>query len=140
MAAVTGRKFFEELGQLVSKPVVVEDTQGKTYDGILLGYDSQSMSIALGDVMGLQGKLFHRLFLTGNTVAKIMATETPFNLNGLKERLERVFPNMVQAFPEAGILVVMSKIRLNETGIIEGTGPAADRVRDIYKRFVSETT
>lgn len=140
MAAVSGRKFFEELGQLVNKPIIVEDTQGKTYEGVLLGFESQSMSIVLGDVKGGKGTLYHRLFLTGNVVAKVMATDTPFNIMGLKERLDRVFPSMVQIFPEAGVLVVMSKIRLNENGIIEGTGPAADRVRDIYDRFLAETT
>ena len=140
MAAVTGRKFFEELGQLVGKPVVVEDASGKNYEGTLLGYDSQSMSVALGSVKGSQGTLYHRLFLTGNNIARIMATDTPFNLDGLKERLERVFPNMVQPFPEAGVLVVMNKIRVNETGVIEGTGPAASRVQDIYNRFIQETS
>jgi len=105
LAAVTGRKFFEELGQLVGKPVVVEDAAGK-----------------------------------GNNIARIMATDTPFNLDGLKERLDRVFPNMVQTFPEAGVLVVMNKIRVNETGVIEGTGPAASRVQDIYNRFIQETS
>ena len=140
MAAVTGRKFFEELGQLVGKPIIVEDVSGKTYEGTLLGYDSQSMSIAMGDVKGSKGTLYYRLILTGNTVTKIMATDTPFNLGGLKERLERVFPNMVQYFPEAGVMVVMSKIRVNETGVIEGTGPAASRVQDIYNRFIQETS
>jgi hypothetical protein len=33
----------------------------------------------------------------------------------------------------------MGKIRLNETGVIDGTGPAADRVRDIFQRFKTET-
>ncbi len=140
MAAVTGRKFFEELGQLVGKPVVVEDSQGNSYEGNLLGFDSQSMSIALGEVKGTKGAKYHRLILTGNVIAKIMATDTPFNLTGLKERLERVFPNMVQYVPEAGVLIVMSKIRLNETGVIEGTGPAAMRVQDIYTRFIQETS
>ena len=140
MAAVTGRKFFEELGQLVGKPVVVEDAAGKTYEGNLLGFDTQSMSLALGSVKGTSGTLYHRLFLTGNNIAKIMATDTPFNLDGLKERLDRVFPNMIQYFPEAGVLVVMNKIRVNETGVIEGTGPAASRVQDIYNRFIQETS
>ena len=140
MAAVTGRKFFEELGQLVGKPVVVEDAAGKNYEGTLLGYDSQSMSVALGNVKGTQGTPYHRLFITGNNIARIMATDTPFNLDGLKERLDRVFPNMVQTFPEAGVLVVMNKIRVNETGVIEGTGPAASRVQDIYNRFIQETS
>ena len=140
MAAVTGRRFFEELGQLVGKPVIVEDAQGKTYEGNLLGFDTQSMSVALGEVKGSAGTLYHRLFLTGNVIAKIMATDTPFNLDGLKGRLERVFPNMVQYIPEAGVLIVMNKIRLNETGVIEGTGPAASRVQDIYNRFIQETS
>ena len=98
------------------------------------------MSVALGDVKGSQGTLYHRLFLTGSNIAKIMATDTPFNLDGLKERLERVFPNMVQYFPEAGVLVVMNKIRVNETGLVEGSGPAASRVQDIYSRFIQETS
>jgi hypothetical protein len=33
LAAVTGRKFFEELGQLVGKPVIIEDAAGKIYEG-----------------------------------------------------------------------------------------------------------
>jgi len=35
MAAVASRRFFEELGQLISKPVRVEDIHGKTFDGTL---------------------------------------------------------------------------------------------------------
>ena len=139
MAAITGRRFFEELSGLIEKTVLVEDREGKQYEGVLLGYDSNTMSIVLGDVKSIQGKLIHRIFLSGNNLSKILASERPFNLSGLKERLDRVFPNMVQIFPEAGVLLVMGKIRVNESGVIEGTGPAADRVRDIYQRFVSET-
>ncbi|MCW4035918.1 MAG: Lsm family RNA-binding protein, partial [Candidatus Bathyarchaeota archaeon] len=69
---------------------------------------------------------------------KVSATERPFNLEGLAERLERVFPNMVRIYSDASMIVVMDKIRVNETGVVEGTGPAADRVRDIYQRFISE--
>jgi small nuclear ribonucleoprotein (snRNP)-like protein len=136
MAAQANRKFYEELGQLILKKVRVEDTSGKQYEGILLGFDS-TLSLALGEVT-VKGEEIHRLFITGKEVAKIMASEKPFNIEGLRDRLERVFPNMVQMYPEAGVLVVMGKIRVNENGIMEGTGPAADRVEDIFKRFVSE--
>ena len=138
MAAVTSRRFFEELGLLVGKPVSVFDTAGKSYDGELLGYDMATLSICLGNVQTDRGKA-HRVFLAGGSVARILASERPFNLEGLKERLEKVFPNMVQIVPEARIIIVMGKIRLNETGIIEGTGPAADRVKDIFQRFKTET-
>ena len=139
MAAVAGRRFFEELGQLINKVVKVEDVTGKVMEGTLLRYDTNSMSVCLGDVSGERGAKIHRVFVYGPTIAKILASERPFNLEGLAERLERVFPNMVRLYADAGIIVVMDKIRVGEDGLVEGSGPAADRVRDIYERFVSET-
>lgn len=138
MAAVAGRRFFEELGQLINKAVQVEDSAGKVLEGTLLGYDTSSMSICLGDVKGEKGTRLHRVFVYGSTIAKVSASERPFNLEGLAERIERVFPNMVRLYADAGIIVVMDKIRVNENGIVEGSGLMADRVRDIYERFVSE--
>lgn len=138
MAAVAGRRFFEELGQLINKIIQVEDSSGKVLEGTLLGYDTNSMSICLGDVKGDKGTRLHRVFVYGSTIAKVSASERPFNLEGLAERLERVFPNMVRLYADAGIIVVMDKIRVNEDGIVEGSGLMADRVRDIYERFVSE--
>ncbi|KON31231.1 hypothetical protein AC482_01375 [miscellaneous Crenarchaeota group-15 archaeon DG-45] len=140
MAAVAGRRFFEELGQLINKLVQVEDRERRALEGTLLGYDANSMSICLGDVKGEGGTKIHRVFVYGPSIAKISASERPFNLEGLAERIERVFPNMVRLYADAGIIVVMDKIRVDEGGIVEGSGPAADRVRDIYDRFVSEAT
>ena len=137
MAAQANRRFFDELSGLIQKPVIVEDTSGERYEGTLLGFDSNNISLCLGDV-NIKGEVAHRVFLMGGRIMKIMASERPFNLAGLKERLERVFPNMIQMYSEAGVLVVMGKIRVNETGILEGTGPAADRVREIYQRYINE--
>jgi len=140
LAVAAGRRFFEELGRLINRPVQVEDATGKVLEGILLGYDAKSMGLCLGDVRGAKGTKIHRVFIYGPTIAKISASERPFNLEGLAERLERVFPNMVRLYADAGVIVVMDKIRVDESGIVEGSGPAADRVRDIYERFVSEAT
>lgn len=138
--AVASRKFFEELGQLIKKHVSVEDISGKVFDGTLIGYDSNSMSICLGNVKGEQGTKIHRVFVYGPTIARISASERLFNLEGLAERLERVFPKMVRIYSDAGIIVVMDKIRVNEGGVVEGSGPAADRVRDIHQRFITEAS
>jgi small nuclear ribonucleoprotein (snRNP)-like protein len=139
MAAVASRKFFEELGQLMEKAVRVEGTDGKVFDGVLMGYDSNSLSVCLGDVAGEQGTKIHRMFIYGQTISRVSASERPFNLAGLAERLERVFPNMIRIYHDAGVILVMDKIRVNESGVVEGSGPAADRVRDIYQRFINET-
>jgi len=138
LAAIPGRRFFEEFSQLINKIVQVEEASGRVQEGTLLGYDASSMSLCLGDVKGEKGTKIHRVFLYGSTIAKLSASERPFNLEGLAERLERVFPNMVRLYADAGIIVVMDKIRVNEDGIVEGSGPAADRVRDVYARFISE--
>ena len=138
MAAIASRKFFDEMGQLLDKSVRVEGVDGAIYDGTLLAYEGNSMSIVLGDVVGEHGTKIHRILIYGSTIAKISASERPFNLDGLAERLERVFPNMVRIFHDAGVILVMDKIRVNEQGVMEGSGPAADRVRDIFDRFVSE--
>lgn len=140
MAAVASRKFFDELGLLVEKSVRVESSDGNTYEGALLGYDGSSLSVVLGDVIGEQGTKIHRIFIYGSTIKKISASDRPFNLEGLAARIERVFPNMTRTFYDAGVIVVMDKIRVNESGVIEGSGPAADRVRDIHQRFVNEAS
>ena len=140
MAAIASRKFFDELGYLVEKSVKVESNDGKAYEGVLLGYDGGSVSIVLGDVTGEQGTKIHRVFIYGSTIKAIFASDRPFNLDGLAARLERVFPNMTRSFYDAGVIVVMDKIRVNESGVIEGSGPAADRVRDIHQRFINEAS
>jgi hypothetical protein len=118
--------------------VRIVDVKGKVIDGTFVGYDNNSLSICLADVSGEQGTKIHRVFIYGSTIASISASERPFNLEGLAGRLERVFPNMVRTYQDAGIIVVMDKIRVNEMGVIDGSGPAADRVRDIHQRFITE--
>jgi len=137
LAVVAGRRFFEELAGLVQKNVRVEDVKGNMYDGTLLGYDSNTLALCLSDVKREGGKI-HRVFLYGHTVSKISVVEHPFNLEGLAQRLERVFPKMVRLYPEAGVIVVMDKIRVGEKGVVEGTGPAAERVQNIYELFMKE--
>jgi small nuclear ribonucleoprotein (snRNP)-like protein len=137
MAAVANRRFFEELNSLSGKPVTVIDSTGKIWEGEFLGYDNNTLSVCLANVKAEKGTS-HRVFISGANIARIVASSKPFNLEGLRERLERVFPNMIQSVPQAGVIIVMGKIRLNETGVIEGTGPAADKVKDIYTRYMSE--
>lgn len=136
--AMASRRFFEELGHLINRVVQVEDTKGRVIEGKLLGFDTNTLSLCLSDVRGERGESLHRVFIYGSTISRILASERPFNLEGLAERLERVFPNMVRLFPEAGVIVVMDKIRVDESGVVEGSGPAAERVRRVYEEFVRE--
>jgi small nuclear ribonucleoprotein (snRNP)-like protein len=136
MSSLPDRRFLEEISGLLQKVVTISTTDEKSYTGVLAGLDSHSLSVCLTDVKDESGRLIHKLFISGSRVAQIVGTEKPFNLQALADRLERVFPRMVKVSEGAGVIVVMDRIRVSEKGILEGTGPAAERVHKVYDEFI----
>jgi hypothetical protein len=45
---------------------------------------------------------------------------------------------MVKLYDDKGFIWVMDKVKLTEKGVIEGSGPAADRVQKVYELFMIE--
>ncbi len=141
MSATTSQalqKFRIELSTLLDKTAIIETVKGEKYTGKILGYDPENLSLSLADVKTPSGETFSRVFLHGQIIAGIYRKQEPFDLRGLSERIEKVFPGMVRTYDEAGVITVMEKIRVSETGIIEGSGPAADRVKRVYDQFIAE--
>ena len=99
-----------------------------------------SIPMAWRWVRDQSGRLVHKLILNGNRVSQIFSSEKPFNLQALADRLERVFPRMVKLSESAGMIVVMDRIRVSEKGIVEGSGPAAERVQKVYDEFMRGQT
>jgi len=137
--SVAQRKYFNELATLIDKSVIVTTTYGKTYQGTLVGINPDNLSLCLGNAKDEKGIVLHRVFLNGNVVAQILAVEKPFDLKALAERLEKVFPTMVKLYEDKGFIWVMEKIKVTEAGVVEGSGPAAERVQKVYEQFLSET-
>lgn len=138
MSDVGRRMYFDEFSKLLRKNVTVVTTDGRTYAGSLEGYNPENMSVCLNDARDGQGKEVPNIFLNGNIVSQIFASEKPFNLKALGERLEKVFPKMVRYYDDAGVIVVMERIRVGPSGILEGSGPMAERVQRVYDEFVRE--
>lgn len=136
--SIAQRKYFTEIAVLADKTVIVTTTLGKTFTGTLLGINPDNMSLCLSDAKDETGKLANRVFLNGSTVAQILATEKPFDLKALAGRLEKVFPTMVKLYEDKGFIWVMDKVKLTERGVVEGSGPAAERVQKVYDQFMSE--
>ena len=137
--SVAQRKFFSEIAALADKNVVVITAAGKKLSGMLIGINPDTMSLCLAEAKDEEGKLLHRVFLNGNNVAQILAVEKPFNLKALADRLEKVFPTMVRLYEDKGFIWVMDKVKVTEKGVVEGSGPAAERVQKVYEQFISET-
>jgi small nuclear ribonucleoprotein (snRNP)-like protein len=136
--SVAQRKFFTEITALMDKSVIVSTTTEKTYSGTLIGINPDTLSLCLGEAKDQEGKILHRVFLNGNIVAQILSVEKPFNIKALADRLEKVFPTMVRLYEDKGFIWVMDKVKATEKGVVEGTGPAAERVQKVYEQFISE--
>jgi small nuclear ribonucleoprotein (snRNP)-like protein len=136
--SVAQRKFFTEVTALVDKNVIVSTTTEKTFSGTLIGINPDTLSLCLADAKDQEGKTLHRVFLNGNIVAQILSVEKPFNIKALADRLEKVFPTMVKLYEDKGFIWVMDKVKVTEKGVVEGSGPAAERVQKVYEQFISE--
>ncbi len=136
--SVAKRKFVGEIGMLLDKTVMVITVNGKKYTGTLSGIDPDTLSLSLSDAKDDKGATTHKVFLNGNTLSQILTTEKPFDLKALSERLEKVFPTMVRLYEDQGFIWVMEKIKVTEKGVVEGSGPIADRVNRVYDLFTKE--
>lgn len=137
MSAVE-RRFIIEVTSLIDKTVSVVTIDGKTYVGTLVGIDPSSLSLCLADAKDDKGRSLSKIVVSGSRVAEIFSVEKPFDLKGLAERLERVFPKMVKLYEKEGFIWVMDRIKVTQDGVVEGSGPAAERVQKIYEQFIRE--
>jgi len=136
--SVAQRKYFTEVAALAEKIVSVTTINGKCFTGTLIGVNPDNLSLALADAKEEGGKTVNRLFVNGSTVAQISTAEKSFDLKGLAQRLEKVFPTMVKLYEDKGFIWVMDKVKLTERGVTDGSGPAAERVQRVYEQFISE--
>ena len=137
MANVGRRMFFDELSKLLRKTVTVI-VKGETFVGNLQGFDPETLNLCLTNVIDEKGKITPQVFLNGQNIDQIIVTETPYDLRGLADRLEKVFPRMVRLYDDVGVIVVMDRVRVNADGILEGTGPVAERVQRVYEEYTRD--
>jgi hypothetical protein len=136
--SVAQRKLSTEIAALVDKTVSVATTTSKIFNGTLIGINPDNLSLCMAEAKDETGQVFHKVFLNGGIVAQISSAEKPFDLKALAGRLEKVFPTMVKLYEDKGFIWVMDKVKLTERGVVEGSGPAAERVQRVYEQFVSE--
>jgi len=132
------KKFFSELAALLNKRVIVRTVQGHSYEGVLLGFDANNLHVCLKDVKDEKGSLYPRVFILGGVIGEILSKEELIDLKELAQRIERVFPHMVSYYEDARVIVVMNKVKVTEEGVVEGSGPIAERVRKIFEEYITE--
>lgn len=132
--------FTTEVNRIIGKKVTVFTQSGEEFSGILASFDIDTFSILLNDVELKDGKKIPKMILNGSDVKRMELRRAVVDLRRLAERIERVFPKMVQYNEEAGVIMVMNRIRVTENGVIEGSGLAAEKVGEIYNEFIKEVS
>ncbi len=138
MSAIVSKRFSDELSALVGKKVRVILSSGACFEGIVVALNPSDYSIWLSDVRERNGGVYDKIFISGRSIECLLVLEAGPDLSKLAERLSRVFPNMVRYIREADVILVMDRIRVTKDGVVEGTGPAAERVKKIYEEWISE--
>jgi small nuclear ribonucleoprotein (snRNP)-like protein len=135
MSSLVIRKFGEETLEFLGKKVSVETSDNKVYSGTLAGLD-EKLDVVLDNV---EGHGIMKLILNGTYVREVRLMEKPFDFRALADRFTRVFPGLVKIRDDIGAIIIMDRIKVTQSGVEEGTGPTADRVRQIYDDFMKET-
>ena len=135
LSSLASRRYFEELTTLIGKKVEVECSDGKVYRGNLLAI-SETLNVVLGDMID-QAEAY-KLVISGSRIREIRLVQRLFDLRELSERIARVFPGNVVLREDIGAILVMNRIKVTEAGVVEGSGPAADKVRRVYDEYVRE--
>jgi small nuclear ribonucleoprotein (snRNP)-like protein len=136
--SVAKRNFYGELGSLLDKIVMVITVDGKKITGTLSGIDPETLSVSLIDAKDEKGTTLHKVVLNGKILGQIFTIAKPFDLKALADRLEKVFPTMIKLYEDQGFIWVMEKIKVTEKGVVEGSGPIAERVQRVYNLFTKE--
>ncbi|AEA13035.1 Like-Sm ribonucleoprotein, core [Thermoproteus uzoniensis 768-20] len=118
----------------MGKEVVVGLHNGEEYRGVLHAVDSQ-LNIILINAVTKSGNKYAKSLLMSRYIIYINSIEREIDLRAFAKYAEKFFPGMVKYVEESNIVLISDKVRVSEIGI-EGSGPLAERVRQIYEEFV----
>ncbi|MEL9990691.1 MAG: Lsm family RNA-binding protein [Thermoproteus sp.] len=132
--AEANKRFVAEINNLLGKEVIVGLSNGDEYKGTLHAIDSQ-LNIILLNVTTKSGNKYTKSILISRYIIYINAVEKEIDLRGFAKYAEKYFPGMVRYVEESNVVLISDKVRVSEIGI-EGSGPLAERVKQIYEEFM----
>jgi len=135
-SAFASKRFTDEFAALLDRVVKVTTLHG-SYQGRLLAYSPTDYSLWVSDARDDKGELLSKVFLAGQSVVRIELVESGPDMTKLVDRLNRLFPNLVNYLRESDTILVMDRIRVTREGVT-GEGPAAEKVKRIFDEFMKD--
>lgn len=134
------RKLISELSGMIDKKVKVVLSDGRHYEGILLGFDHPSLNLLLQNAVDNNGVRYPKVVVKGERISEILISEVPlFDPEEFKEfilREMKIADHLVRVIPEARIVEVQGRYRISEKGV-EGVGPMAETLYSLFKKYIA---
>ncbi len=130
------RRLIVELTELLDKKVIVITASGRSYEGLLKGFDHPSLNIVLVNALDDKGKKYPKVVISGTQVSEILGVEVPlFDPKEFARIVEPYFPKLVRVHEDIGAVIIAERIKVTENGV-EGSGPLAEKVRSLFEEYM----
>ncbi|MFB6471007.1 MAG: Lsm family RNA-binding protein [Vulcanisaeta sp. AZ3] len=129
------RRFNAELLNMINKEVRITTTTNMTYQGLLVGVDN-SLNVILVDAINNKNERFSRVLIMSHSIIDMVLVEEFIDLREFARYIDKYFPGMVKYVEEANI-VQIGNVKVTTAGV-EGSGPLAKRVKELFDEFLSK--
>ena len=129
------RIYNTELQSLIEKLVKVYCDDEKFFVGQLKGV-SEDSNLILVNVKNEKNKVFPKILIKNSFYNYVSIEEEPFPMEALTERISKLFAKgHVKYIPEQKVISILNgKVIVDENGV-RGSGPTADKVKNVYEHF-----
>ncbi|AOL16147.1 Sm ribonucleo [Sulfolobus sp. A20] len=137
----SGRRVVNELNSLLDKTIIVKTTNNKTYIGQLSAFETSPFIISLTNAKDESNNIVYKLIINGNLISEIIVKSPPlFEPREFAEIVEKSLnlrPGDIKVYEETGVVTILDKIKVTQNGV-EGSGPMAQRIYDIYNDYINK--
>ncbi|ABP96409.1 MULTISPECIES: Lsm family RNA-binding protein [Metallosphaera] len=135
------KRIVADMNSLLDKTVVVKLSNGKSYSGQLSSYELTPFMVSLINAKDSENNSFYKVLINGNMISEILVKSVPiFDAREFADVVQKnlgLRPGDVKVYEEVGIITVMERIKVSESGV-EGSGPMAQRIYDLYNEYIAK--
>ncbi|MEM0224801.1 MAG: Lsm family RNA-binding protein [Desulfurococcaceae archaeon] len=133
------RRLIQELATFLDRKVKIILNNGKSYEGLLAGFDHPSLNVLLKDAVDESGARFTKIIVKGERISEIIILEEPlFDPEEFKEFIlkeMKLQEHAIRVLHDIRAVEVLGRYRVSEDGVM-GSGPMAETLYSLYKKYV----
>jgi small nuclear ribonucleoprotein (snRNP)-like protein len=138
-ASEAARRFMAKLNNLLDKNIVVRLNNGRIYKGVLVGFDPNTLSLALEKAIDNEENSWPIAIVRGESVSEILIEQGAiFDAKEFAEFIVKVgnIPAyQVRVYDDINVVEVARSVRVSKDGV-EGAGPLAHRLNSLFREYL----